>query len=627
MQLKNMKINHRLILGFAIPVVLSVILLVISLTNAYSMRSQYEELLDHEVQLEMQNMNCRVQMNTAARFARDMVLDTEKANYNSNLSQLNAALDELTTSQNYVAEHYTLNDGKEDSYLAAVSAWENVIPKILNAVEANDFDQAREILVNECTPALNELRDNAVELNDAIYDSIIEVQTAQGQSVTRTLIIMVALLVVVVILVLLFAVRLIRSILIPLNETKMVLQDMRNGDMSHQITYQARDEFGAMADALRATQNTLGNAFDEITRITTAMVDGDFSINCEVQLPGAFHTITESLAQLTSQMRKMISNVKASVDQVASGADQVSTGAQSLAQGAAEQASAVEQLSATINDIACAARKNADDAKSAKENADMAGSQNEESQQQMTHMIAAMNEITSTSQEISKIIKTIEDIAFQTNILALNAAVEAARAGSAGKGFAVVADEVRNLASKSAEAAKNTTNLIENSIRAVENGSSIARAAAESITASTELTGKAVEKITQIAAAAERESESIEQITQGIDQIATVVQTNSATSEESAAASQQLSSQAHMLHQIFSAFRVGKEDSVSASVPALASASSFDYETPAEALSFEGNASNPVNSGSFHAGGSSPVSGDRFPEHSSFSNFDDSGKY
>ena len=631
MRLKDMKINQRLILGFAIPVVLSVLLLVIALTNSLSMRNQYEELLNHEVQLELQIMNCRVQTNTAARFARDMVLDTEKTNFNSNQSQLNDALDALTESQNYVAENCTLGDGKEDSYLAAVSAWENIIPKILSAVEANDFEQAQTILVNECTPALNELRDNAVELNQAIEDSITEVRTAQEQSVTRMLILMIVLLVVFVILVIMFATRLIRSILIPLNETKMALQDMRDGDMSHQITYESRDEFGDMADALRGSQQMLSSALDEITRITTAMVDGDFSVNCEVELPGAFHTITESLAQLTNQMRKMIANVKASVDQVASGAAQVSTGAQSLAQGATEQASAVEQLSATINDIATAARKNTEAAQSAKENADAAGSQNEESQQQMTQMINAMNEITSTSQEISKIIKTIEDIAFQTNILALNAAVEAARAGSAGKGFAVVADEVRNLASKSAEAAKNTTTLIENSIKAVENGSNIAHAAAESITSSTDLTSKAVEKITQIAAAAERESESIEQITQGIDQIATVVQTNSATSEESAAASQELSSQAHMLHQIFSAFRVGKEDVVPAALPAstAASASSFDYQAPAAAPAFESSSSTSVNSGSFHAGGSSPVSGDRFPEsrHTSFSNYDDSGKY
>lgn len=556
MRLKDMKINRKLILGFGMPIILSVILLGIAGLDTLELRNEYENLIDQEITLQHEVLNSRIAINTAARYARDMVLDTSKTNYSENLKELNAALENLQVSQEYIASHYTLGDGAEQDFLAAVDKWKEVSPKILSALEANDFETAQTILVNECTPLLNEQSEVAMTLTQYLENQAMQTRQAQKMSIYQMLGMMLLLMVVFLVAVLLFASRLIRCITKPLDETREALVEISQGNLTHPVTYESMDEIGEMANALRNSQKVLNATCQEISRITSAMVNRDFSVTCDVELPGAFSGISRALTELTDQMGKMIANVKGSIEQVSESAVQVSNGAQSLAQGATEQANAVEGLSVRVNEIASAAHRNADAAQSAKQNADMAGTQNAESKHQMEQMMQAMNDITETSQEIGKIIKTIEDIAFQTNILALNAAVEAARAGAAGKGFAVVADEVRSLASKSAEAAKNTTSLIGNAMQAVEKGSRIAEAAAESITSSADLTRQAVEKITQIATAAERESDSIEQITQGIDQIATVVQTNSATSEESAAASQELSSQAQILHQIFSSFRV-----------------------------------------------------------------------
>ncbi|MEG1367235.1 MAG: methyl-accepting chemotaxis protein, partial [Oscillospiraceae bacterium] len=320
----------------------------------------------------------------------------------------------------------------------------------------------------------------------------------------------------------------------------------------------AKDETGMLADATVTIVDALNGMIGDVGYLLGEMANGNFDIkskNREVYV-GDFSALLDSVREINSNLSDALTQINIASDQVSGGSDQVSAGAQALSQGATEQASSVEELAASITEISAQVRQNAESAK----NASSLSIETSESvtigNNKMQELIAAMGDISRSSQEIGKVIKTIEDIAFQTNILALNAAVEAAHAGAAGKGFAVVADEVRNLASKSAEAAKGTTELIAGSVASVKRGTTLADDTAKALTAVVTDTTEVTRIINEISSASDEQATSIAQVTLGVDQISSVVQTNSATAEESAAASEELSGQAQMLKDLVAQFTV-----------------------------------------------------------------------
>ncbi len=341
------------------------------------------------------------------------------------------------------------------------------------------------------------------------------------------------------------------------------MNEMVKGNLSEEVDYRSEDEFGLMAHAMRDVTRGVGSIIKDIEMILSAMGNGDFTVHSSApeKYVGDYHKIYMAMKLIKENFNGTLTTLNHSADQVSSGSDQVSSGAQALSQGATEQASSVEELAASINEISGHINKNAQNAQEAGNKAVVVGNVAGESNRRMQDMLNAMSDINAASGEIGKIIKTIEDIAFQTNILALNAAVEAARAGAAGKGFAVVADEVRNLASKSAEASKNTAVLIENSLHAVENGKRIADDTAKSLEEVMTGIQDATSMMESIAKASHEQAEAITQITIGIDQISSVVQTNSATAEESAAASEELSGQAQIMKELVRKFRLEGQSS------------------------------------------------------------------
>ncbi len=349
------------------------------------------------------------------------------------------------------------------------------------------------------------------------------------------------------------------QIVTPVKAVKKMAHEMENGNLNIGTGASQnfrKNEIGDIARSISSAIATLNSYVSAISSLMREMSNGNFTYSSHIEYKGDFVNIQESAEALRSRMKDVINGINLSADEVYGGSQMISTGSASLADGTAKQASAAEELSASVAEITENIRLNAENSEKAQalsnDSIEMVNNQN----QQIRSMLSAMDNIEASADEIGKIIKTIEDIAFQTNILALNAAVEAARAGSAGKGFAVVADEVRNLATKSAEAANSTSSLIGNCISAVNNGSQIAHSTAEAMAQVIEITNKTNDLIESIARQTNLQSQSVQQVKQEIDNISDVIRQNSATAEESAASCENLNTQATTLRERISIFQV-----------------------------------------------------------------------
>ncbi len=573
--MKNIKISKKLLIGFGTVIVMMLVIVYISISTLIKLNGIVEEFYNVAVKTVRLTSEANARTQEMAKNLLHGIAGLDLSN--EELSSLGYSGENLQQQylSNYLNKAETLYytdikqrleeiekiPGIDQDKVSAMKTYYSSILEAYQgfkeAAQSGNITQAIFIYDSQMMPNVTGLYTEAQEIKtdaDVISDMDYE---ATLNYVNMGTMILICVTVAAVIVAVIMAFVITKIIVSGVHDVSTAAIKMSQGDFDIAVTHETKDEIGDLANAMRALASRTKLIIEDIAYILKTLEDGDLTVSSHdaSMYIGSYQQIIASLRAFRLALNETMQKVTVSSDQVASGSEQVALGAQSLSQGATEQASSIEELAAEISIVSEAIKSNANKATEASQSTANAATKLTEAKGEMDALAEAIREVSASSEDTKKIIKTIEDIAFQTNILALNAAVEAARAGSAGKGFAVVADEVRNLAGKSAEAAKNTTVLIENTVAAIERSSELAEKAVEEMDATNEAAASVAVLNNEIAKSSHEATESMAQISSSVDQISSVVQTNSATAEESAAASEQLSGQSQILKDLTAQFK------------------------------------------------------------------------
>ena len=557
--MKDLKVSKKLTISYAIILTLLIMSCVVSIVDFIRLGGQIETFYDGPFTVNdsasvinsnferMQKSVYRSISNTDSEIVKEAITDARNC----------AAIiqEELPVVKAHFLGDQQIID-RLDAALAKLAPMREHVLTLASEnqkAEAADYMEHNNILaIQEAQAELNSLIESGYKKGETLVSGLREKQAMAVFTVILLGGISVAVSVV-------FGIYITRGITQPVTELEQAARAMARGEFSAvRVAYDSRDELGSLAGDIRSMVKTLTDVLQNETYILNEMAEGNFSVHSEKDeyYIGEFEQLMRSMKKISRGLSELLLQISRSADNVAAGSEQVSSGSQNLAQGTTEQAASVEELTGMMSEISDQAYRNSRDAQEASEKAQMVKENATESSRSMQEMVKAMAEISGKSDEIRKIVKTIEYFSFQTNILALNAAVEAARAGDRGKGFSVVANEVRSLANQSSAASKSTAALIQSSLQAVENGRRIANETDNALAEVVSGIDNVSELLFHITDASSKQFDANRQVTENINLISEVVQTNSATAEECAAASEELASQAQLLKELVSHFKL-----------------------------------------------------------------------
>lgn len=555
-KLEDMHLKERINYGYKKVIIMMLISGLFSIIVIGVLFANMYHYVENVAAADQAVKTCRVNVNAAARNIREMALNNDTSSYNDYELTVKKLLTDVDSQLQIIKKSGVVSEADYNEYASYLSQWGNIGYSIIENIKSGNKDKATEEILNKCTPALNELVEKAISLGDTTDKASNKAAITTFIFAAAGIVCIIVCLSIAWILAKRTSKKVLETIIAPLKSVENTADEMMKGNLHSTLDYKSDDELGRLAHSLRNSIAILGSYVDDIDRAMKLFAEGNFDVKPEVEWKGDFVGILNSFMLFEESMAETIKGIQRVSDEVSSAAEQVASSSNELADGATNQAAVVEELTATVAGVAEQVENNSQSAKQISSRVGNLGDAISESNSKMQEMVASMNDINEASKEIDKIIATINEIASQTNLLALNASIEAARAGEAGKGFAVVANQVNLLADQSAKAAKESAVLIETSVRAVKKGMTIADETATQLEEVADSSKVITEEVTDIADTLEQQTAEIKQINEGIEQINDVVQTNSATSQECAAASEQMSSEAENLREMIRRFKV-----------------------------------------------------------------------